>query len=75
MNIIIEGLNKKVARQMLDDCGGRIFIGKTFAYDGLVDVTINPSATMKVYDDVIFFDLGGNLTSLHKTEFFTITIQ
>lgn len=75
MRIQIEGLNKKVARQMIDDCGGRIFIGKTFAYDGLVDITINPSATMKVYDDVIFFDLGGNLTSLHKSEFFNITIE
>lgn len=75
MTINIEGLNKKVARQMIADCTGRIFKGKSDAHEGVIDVTINPSATMKVYDDVIFFDLGGNLTSLHMSEFFTITIQ
>lgn len=75
MNITIEGLNNNVAKQMAKDCGVRIFNTRTQAYEGLTDVTINPNATMKVYDDVIFFDLGGNLTSLHLSEFFNITIQ
>lgn len=75
MNITIEGLNNNVARQMVKDCGVRIFNNRTQGGEGLTDVTINPNATMKVYDDVIFFDLGGNLTSLHMSEFFNITIQ
>lgn len=75
MDIIIEGLNRNVARQMIKDCTGRIFKEKSGLHSGVIDVTINESASMKVYDDVIFFDLGGNLTSVHKSEFFTITIQ
>jgi hypothetical protein len=75
MNITIEGLNKNVARQMIKDCTNRIFKDRTQVHSGVIDVTINPSVTMKVYDDVIFFDLGGNLTSLHMSEFFNITIQ
>lgn len=75
MIITIEGLNNSVAKQMAKDCGVRIFNNRTQASEGVIDVTINPSATMKVFDDVIFFDLGGNLTSLHMSEFFNITIQ
>lgn len=75
MNIVIEGLNKNVAKQMVKDCTSRIFKDRTEVHSGVIDVTINASASMKVYNDVIFFDLGGNLTSLHMSEFFTITIQ
>ena len=75
MNIVIEGLNKTVANQMITDCGSRIFKEKTQVHSGVIDVTINESASMKVYDDVIFFDLGANLTSLHMSEFFTLIIQ
>ena len=75
MIITIEGLNKNVARQMITDCTGRTFKGKSNAHDGIIDVTINPSATMKVYDDVIFFDLRGNLASVHRQDFSEITIK
>ena len=74
MIITIEGLNNSVAKQMTKDCGVRIFNSRTQGDEGLTDVTINPSATMKVYDDVIFFDLCGNLTSVHRQDFHEITI-
>lgn len=75
MNIVIESLAQSVHNQMIADCGNRIFEDVSGYYEGLYDVTINESATMKVYDDVIFLDLGGNLTSVHRQDFHQITIM
>lgn len=75
MNIVIESLTQSVHNQMIADCGNRIFEDVSGYYEGVYDVTINESATMKVYDDVIFFDLGGNLTSVRRQDFHQITIM
>ena len=74
MQIIIKSLTLSAYYSMVTDCGMKLFdeVGDT-GY-GVRDVTINESATMKVYDDLIFFDLGGNLTSLHRADFHEITI-
>lgn len=74
MNITIKSLTLSAYYSMVTDCGNKIFVETDDRYDGVRDVTINESATMKVYDDVIFFDLGGNLTSLHRQDFHEITI-
>lgn len=74
MNVVIKSLTVGAYYSMVTDCGMKLFdeVGDT-GY-GVRDVTINESATMKVYDDVIFFDLGGNLTSVHRQDFHEITI-
>ena len=74
MNIKIESLVQSVHNQMIADCGNRIFEEVSGYYEGVYDVVINESASMKVFDDVIFFDLGGNLTSVHRQDFHEITI-
>lgn len=74
MNITIKSLTVRAYCSMVTDCGMKLFdeVGDTSF--GVRDVTINESATMKVYDDVIFFNLRGNLTSLHRQDFHEITI-
>lgn len=74
MNITIKSLTVGAYYSMVTDCGNKIFVETDDRYDGVRVVTINESATMKVYDDVIFFDLGGNLTSLHRADFHEIAI-
>ena len=74
MNIEIKSLTQAAHNEMIAACGNRIFDDVSGYYEGVYDVTINESASMKVYDDVIFFDLGGNITSVHRQDFHEITI-
>ena len=75
MNIEIKSLTQAAHNEMVAACGNKIFADVSGYYEGVYDVTINDSATMKVHDDVIFFDLGGNLTSVHRQDFHEITIS
>ena len=75
MNITIKSLTQASHNEMIAACSNKIFDEVSGYNNGVYDVTLNESATMKVYDDVIFFDLGGNLTSVHRQDFQEITIM
>ena len=75
MNITIKSLTQASHNEMVAACGNKIFDEVSGYYEGVYDVTLNESVTMKVYDDVIFFDLGGNLASVHRQDFHEITIM
>lgn len=55
MNVTIKSLTQAAHNEMVAACGNKIFDDVSGYYEGVYDVTVNESATMKVYDDVIFF--------------------
>ena len=75
MIIIIDHINEKAMKKLVNECTVRVFDHCEQMEEGLFTCGLNENVILKTYGDGgVMIDLAGNKCFIDQDDFFTITI-